>query len=54
MENQTNKKRWIPDKKEAQVAAAEIAKGILPPLKPMPIDEYFDKWVKLYKSNLTE
>ncbi|WP_075981315.1 tyrosine-type recombinase/integrase [Bacillus massilinigeriensis] len=45
-------------KKEAQIAAAEIeaqlSKGILPHLKPMPFDEYFEKWVKLYKSNLTK
>ncbi|WP_254842806.1 site-specific integrase [Bacillus sp. MRMR6] len=45
-------------KKEAQIAAAEIeaqlSKGILPHLKPMPFDEYFEKWMKLYKSRLTE
>lgn len=45
-------------KKEAQIAAAEIeaqlSKGILPHLKPMPFDEYFEKWVNLYKSNLTK
>ncbi|ARK30089.1 site-specific integrase [Halalkalibacter krulwichiae] len=44
-------------KKEAQVAAAEIetqlSKGILPHLKPAPIDEYFENWVKLYKRNLS-
>ncbi|WP_164669986.1 tyrosine-type recombinase/integrase [Virgibacillus doumboii] len=43
-------------KHEARVAASEIevqlSKGILPHLKPAPIDEYFEKWVKLYKSNL--
>lgn len=41
-------------KKEAQIAAVEIeaqlSKGILPHLKPMPFDEYFEKWFKLYKS----
>lgn len=44
-------------KKEAQIAAAEVeaqlSKGILPHLKPVPIDEYFEKWVNLYKSNLS-
>lgn len=44
-------------KQEAKVAAAEIeaqlSKGIVPHLKPAPIDEYFNKWVKLYKSNLS-
>ncbi|QRY35702.1 Arm DNA-binding domain-containing protein [Bacillus sp. PDNC022] len=44
-------------KKEAQIAAAEIesqlSKGLLPPLTPVPIDEYFDKWVKLYKTNIS-
>jgi integrase len=44
-------------KKEAQIAAAEIeanlAKGILPHLKQVPFDDYFEKWMKLYKSNLT-
>lgn len=44
-------------KKEAQVAASEIeaqlSKGILPHLKPEPIDEYFENWFKLYKTNLS-
>lgn len=44
-------------KKEAQIAAAEIeaqlSKGLLPHLTPVPIDEYFDKWVKLYKTNIS-
>ncbi|OIK10236.1 tyrosine-type recombinase/integrase [Bacillus sp. MUM 13] len=44
-------------KKEAKIAASEIEaqlqKGIIPHLKPVPIDEYFDNWVKLYKSNLS-
>ncbi|MEC1718421.1 site-specific integrase [Schinkia azotoformans] len=44
-------------KKEAQLAAAEIesqlSKGVLPHLTPVPIDEYFDKWVKLYKTNIS-
>ncbi|MDQ0158037.1 tyrosine-type recombinase/integrase [Robertmurraya andreesenii] len=41
---------------EAKAAAAEIEvqlnKGIIPFLRPAPFDEYFDSWVKLYKSNL--
>ncbi|MCM3412657.1 tyrosine-type recombinase/integrase [Metabacillus litoralis] len=45
-------------KKQARVAAAEIevrlGKGVVPLLKPVPIDEYFDKWVKLYKAHLTQ
>lgn len=44
-------------KKEAQIAAAEIesqlSKGLLPHLTPVPIDEYFDKWVNLYKTNIS-
>lgn len=44
-------------KKEAQIAAAEIEsqlnKGLLPHLTPVPIDEYFDKWFKLYKTNIS-
>lgn len=44
-------------KQEARIAAAEIetklSKGILPHLQPIPIDEHFDQWVKLYKSNLS-
>lgn len=44
-------------KKEAQIAAAEIeaqlSKGMLPHLTPVPIDEYFDKWVKLYKTKIS-
>lgn len=44
-------------KKEAQVAASEIEsglnKGTLPHLTPVPFDDYFEKWIKLYKSNLS-
>ncbi|WP_312854691.1 Arm DNA-binding domain-containing protein [Pallidibacillus pasinlerensis] len=44
-------------KKEAQIAAAEIesqlSKGLLPHLTPVPIDDYFDKWVRLYKTNIS-
>ncbi len=44
-------------KKEATIAAAEmeamINKRIVPHLKPAPFDEYFNNWVKLYKTNLS-
>lgn len=44
-------------KKEARIAAAEIevllGKGMVPHLSPVPIDKYFDEWVKLYKSHLS-
>lgn len=44
-------------KKEATIAAAEmeamINKGVVPHLKPAPFDEYFNTWVKLYKTNLS-
>ena len=40
-------------KKEAQIAAAEVetqlAKGLIPVLKKVPLDEYFENWIKLYK-----
>ena len=43
-------------KGEAKAAAIEIEaqlnKGINPYLKPEPLDDYFDNWVKLYKNNL--
>lgn len=43
-------------KKDARIAAAEIelqlGKGILPYLRSVSIDEYFNKWVNLYKSHL--
>lgn len=42
-------------KGEARAAAAEIEaklnKGIIPFLNPQPIDEYFNNWVELYKSD---
>jgi len=45
-------------KKEAQVAAAEIEanlqKGTSPELKPRPIDEYFENWIDLYKTNISD
>ncbi|WP_458415473.1 phage integrase SAM-like domain-containing protein [Schinkia sp. CFF1] len=44
-------------KKEALIAAAEIetelSKGILPYLTLIPLTNYFDKWVKLYKTKLS-
>ncbi|NYV68154.1 site-specific integrase [Bacillus sp. Gen3] len=40
-------------KKEAQIAAAEVeaqlAKGLMPVLKKVPLDEYFENWITLYK-----
>lgn len=43
--------------KEAKIAAAEVelnlSKGIIPHLKLEPFDNYFDNWVKLYKSKLS-
>jgi integrase len=43
---------------EARAAAIEleskIHKGIVPHLKPAPIDEYFDNWVELYKKNSSD
>ncbi|KZO00431.1 tyrosine-type recombinase/integrase [Pseudobacillus badius] len=40
-------------KKEAQIAAAEVeaqlSKGVVPSLKKMPFDEYFENWIKIYK-----
>lgn len=44
-------------KKEAQVAAAEVEanlqKGIVPHLRRLPFDEYFESWVKIYKTDIT-
>jgi integrase len=44
-------------KKEAQVAAAEVEadlqKGIVPHLKPEPFDEYFEEWIGLYKTSIS-
>lgn len=56
-ENKPIRKGGFRTKKEAKIAAAEIeaqlSKGVVPHLTPVPIDEYFDNWVKLYKSNLS-
>lgn len=55
--NKPIRKGGFRTKKEAKIASAEIeaqlSKGIVPHLTPVPIDEYFVKWVKLYKSNLS-
>ncbi|MBS4190347.1 site-specific integrase [Bacillus sp. FJAT-49705] len=44
-------------KKEAQVAAAEVEanlqKGISPHFKKESFDEYFNEWVKVYKSDIS-
>lgn len=44
-------------KKEARMVAAEIelqlGKGIIPYLRPVPLDEYFKKWIRLYKAHLS-
>jgi integrase len=43
-------------KKEAQIAAAEVEtellKGVTPNLKPIPFVEYFENWLKLYKTDI--
>ncbi|WP_346234914.1 tyrosine-type recombinase/integrase [Lysinibacillus telephonicus] len=40
-------------KKEAQIAAAEVEtnlkKGLVPQIKAMSFEEYFENWIKLYK-----
>ncbi|MCP8615223.1 tyrosine-type recombinase/integrase [Salirhabdus salicampi] len=45
-------------KGEAIAAAAEMEanlfKGVVPHLTPVPIDSYFDNWVQLYKKNSSE
>lgn len=45
-------------KKEAQIAAAEVEaklnKGIVPHLRPEPFDEYFEGWLKLYKTDIAK
>lgn len=42
-------------KAEAKAAAAEMEaslnKGIVPHLKPVPFDEYFENWINVYKVN---
>lgn len=45
-------------KKEAQVAAAEaeanLQKGIVPHLRQEPFDKYFEEWLKLYKTDISD
>lgn len=45
-------------KKEAQAAATEVEsklnKGMTVVNKLVPIDEYFDQWVKLYKTDVSK
>lgn len=43
-------------KKEAQIAAAQIEaelhKGVIPNLTPIPFDEYFENWLNTYKKDI--
>lgn len=43
-------------KKEAQIAAmeveAELLKGATPNLKPVAFDEYFENWIKVFKTDI--
>src|SRR5690625_4299032 len=45
-------------KREAQIAAAEVEaklnKGVPIQLELVPINEYFEKWVELYKANVSK
>ncbi|WP_050901097.1 Arm DNA-binding domain-containing protein [Lentibacillus jeotgali] len=45
-------------KKEAQVAAAEVEdklnKGKAVVMKELPIDEYFEQWISLYKTKISD
>lgn len=54
-ESKPIRKGGFPTKKEAQIAAAEVesklSRGITPHLQLVPLDEYFETWVTLYKSN---
>lgn len=44
-------------KQEAQIAAAEVEaellKGVVPRLDKVPIDSYFDNWIKVFKSDVS-
>ncbi|AAU85051.1 integrase [Bacillus phage BCASJ1c] len=55
--SQPIRKGGFKTKKEAQAAAAEVEaelrKGVTPHLKLEPFDEYFESWMKLYKSDVT-
>ncbi|MBB6452022.1 integrase [Salirhabdus euzebyi] len=52
------RKSGFSTKKEAQIAAseveAELRKGVAPNLKPVPFDEYFESWLKVYKPNIAK
>lgn len=54
-ESKPIRKGGFKTKKEAQIAAAEVEsklnKGFNPVTKLEPIDEYFEQWVSIYKSN---
>lgn len=45
-------------KREAQIAAAEVEaelrKGVVPNLKPVPFTEYMEKWIKTFKTDITQ
>ncbi|OIK10164.1 hypothetical protein BIV60_22250 [Bacillus sp. MUM 116] len=47
------RKGGFPTKKEAQIAAAEVeaqlAKCLIPILKKIPLDNYFENWITLFK-----
>jgi integrase len=55
-ESKLIRKGGFSTKKEAEVAATELEsklnKGLVPHLTPVPIDDYFDNWVDLYKKGL--
>lgn len=52
------RKSGFKTKKEAQIAAAaveaQLAKGIVPHLKPVPFNEYYKDWVEIYKSHVND
>ena len=52
------RKSGFKTKKEAQVAAAEVEadlqKGIVPHLRFEPFDEYFEEWIKVYKTDVAD
>lgn len=45
-------------KKEAQIAAAEVeaqlARGVVPSLSPIPFADYFETWIKTYKTDIAK
>lgn len=57
-ESKPIRKGGFATKKAAQIAAAEVDaklnKGLNPIVKLEPIDDYFDNWLNLYKSNNTK